>query len=201
MARALIVYYSFTAQTERAAAELEKTCIDAGWEARTCRLDFAVGAPDFPLRPLLGRAVALSLPSLRERPVPVRFDESVLDEDWDLVLIGSPTWLTSPAQPVSSFLQTPAARHLLAGRPFGVFVVCRGFWRRNRARVRVLGEQAGGRYVGGAGFGFDGNYLRTNRAFFAYHTSAGEQAAAYGLSEAALARVRAFGAGLLRRQA
>jgi hypothetical protein len=118
--------------------------------------------------------VALSLPSLRERPVPVRFDESVLDEDWDLVLIGSPTWLTSPAQPVSSFLQTPAARHLLAGRPFGVFVVCRGFWRRNRTRVRRLGEQAGGRYVGGAGF---------------------------GLSEATLAGVRAFGAGLLRSQA
>lgn len=198
MGRALIVYYSFTAQTERAAGELEKTCIDAGWEARTCRLDFAAGAPQFPLRPLLGRAVQLSLPSLLEQPVPVRFDESILDEAWDLVLIGSPTWLASPARPVSSFLKTPAARHLLSGTPFGVFVVCRGFWRRNRARVRVLGERAGGRYVGGAGFGFDGHYLQTNRAFFAFHTSAGANAAGYGLSEPTLAHVRAFGTSLLR---
>ena len=198
MSRALIVYYSFTAQTERAAVTLEKACIDAGWEARTCRLDFAAGAPDFPLRPLMGRAVGLSLPSLLERPVPVRFDESILDQRWDLVLIGSPTWLASPARPVSSFLVTPAARHLLAGTPFGVFVVCRGFWRRNRARVRRLGERAGGRYVGGAGFGFDGRYVATNRAFFAYHTSAGQSATGYGLSEATLARVSAFGADLLR---
>lgn len=198
MGRALIVYYSFTAQTERAAVALEKTCIDAGWDARTCRLDFADGAPEFPLQPLMGRAVELSLPSLLERPVPVRFDESILDERWDLVLIGSPTWLTSPARPVSSFLMTPAARHLLAGTPFGVFVVCRGFWRRNRARVRHLGERAGGRYIGGAGFGFDGHYLTTNKAFFAFHTSAGKSADGYGLSEATLARVQDFGVNLLR---
>jgi hypothetical protein len=196
--RALIAYYSFTAQTERAAAELEKTCIDGGWEARTCRIDFADGAPEFPLRPLMGRAMELSLPSLLERPVPVRFDESVLDEAWDLVLVGSPTWLTSPARPVSSFLQTPAARHLLSGTPFGVFVVCRGFWRRNLARVRTLGQRAGGRYVGGAGFGFDGHYIQTNKAFFAYHTSAGASADGYGLSETTLASVRAFGRDLLR---
>jgi hypothetical protein len=198
MGRALIVYYSFTAQTERAAAELEKSCIDAGWEARTCKLDFAAGAPEFPLRPLIGRAMELSLPSLLERPAPVRFDESILDEAWDLVLIGSPTWLVSPARPVSSFLQTPAARHLLDGTPFGVFVVCRGFWRRNRARVRALGERAGGRYAGGAGFGFDGRYLQTNKAFFAYHRSAGASSDGYGLSETTLAGVRAFGTGLLR---
>jgi hypothetical protein len=198
MSRALIVYYSFTAQTERAAVTLEKTCIDAGWDARTCRLDFADGAPAFPLRPLMSRAVQLSLPSLLERPVPVRFDESILDERWDLVLVGSPTWLASPALPVSSFLMTPAARHLLAGTPFGVFVVCRGFWRRNRSRVRRLGERAGGRYVGGAGFGFDGRYVATNKAFFAYHTSAGRSAAGYGLSEATLARIGDFGTDLLR---
>jgi len=52
--------------------------------------------------------------------------------------------------------------------------------------------------MGGAGFGFDGHYLATNKAFFAYHTSAGADADGYGLSEATLARVRAFGAGLLR---
>src|SRR5256885_5291910 len=169
MRRALIVYYSFTSQTERAAAELEKTCIDLGWEARTCRLDFADGPPEFPLRPLMGRALELSLPSLLERPVPVRFDESVLDEPWDLVLIGSPTWLTSPARPVSSFLKTPAARHLLAGTPFGVFVVCRGFWRRNRARVRALGRRAGGRYVGGARVGLGRPHLPTQKGVFGHH--------------------------------
>jgi flavodoxin len=204
--RALIVYYSFTHQTERAATCLEKLFVEEGWEARSVRLDFAAGAPDFPLRPLWKQALRLSLPSVAERPVPVRFDESVLDEPWDLVVIGSPTWLASPAQPVSSFLQTPAAVHLLSGRPFGVFVVCRGFWRRNRARVRRLGERAGGRFVAGAGFGFDGNYLQTNHSFFAHHTSAGaegarflgRQATAYGLSEASLERVRDFGRTLIK---
>ncbi|MGH9038347.1 MAG: flavodoxin family protein [Acidimicrobiia bacterium] len=201
MARVLIVYYSFTHQTERAATCLEKTFIEDGWEARTCRLDFAGEAPEFPLRPLLKRAGELGLPSLRERPVPVRFDESVLDQEWDLVVIGSPTWVFSPAQPVSSFLHTPAATQLLSGRPFAVFVVCRGFWRRNLARVRTLGQRAGGRFVAGAGFGFDGNYLQTNHSFFAYFVSggdgnarlAGRVATPYGLSEATLERVRGFG--------
>jgi hypothetical protein len=142
------VYYSFTHQTERAATCLEKTFIEAGCEARTCRLDFAGDAPEFPLRPVLKRALELGLPSMRERPVPVSFDESVLDQEWDLVVIGSPTWVLSPAQPVSSFLQTPAATQLLSARPFGVFVVCRGFWRRNLARVRTGGGPAAASWMG-----------------------------------------------------
>ena len=40
--------------------------------------------------------------------------------------------------------------------------------------------------------------MATNRAFFAYHTSAGQSATGYGLSEATLARVSGFGADLLR---
>jgi hypothetical protein len=201
MPRVLIVYYSFTHQTERAADCLQQVFVEAGWHARTMRLNFAGGAPQFPLRPLWKEAIRLSLPSVAERPTAVRLDESVLDEDWDLIVIGSPTWLASPAQPISAFLQTPAAVHLLSGRPFGVFVVCRGFWRRNRARVRRLGQRAGGRFVPGAGFGFDGNYLQTNHSFFAYHRSGGTEGARflgrtatrYGLSEATLERVRRFG--------
>jgi flavodoxin len=208
MPQALIVYYSYTHQAARAADAIADGLRDSGWEVTAARLEFADGPLEFPLSPLPRRAKELSDAALKGVQVPVRFDESVLTRRYDLVLIGSPTWNHAPATPVASFLRTPAARQVLSGTPFGVFVTCRGFWRVNRRRVRRLGEQVGGRFLGGVGLTFDGSFPRTMHAFLhgllgrtPEQPLAGVRPTAFGLSEATLARGREFALVLARRAA
>lgn len=203
MPNVLIAFYSYTQQTRNAAEQIACGVEAAGHSARLARIEFADGPLEFPLRrPLLARANELCTPGRKEVPTGVTFDESIVDTNWDLVLIGSPTWNHFPAWPISSFLQTPAAHQILhGGTPFGAFLVCRGFWRINRKRVRRLGERAGGRFVGGQGFTFDGHLARTMHTFFHSQLTGadpdqkllGIRAARYGLSDATLARARDFG--------
>ena len=67
--------------------------------------------------------------------------------DHDLICIGSPTWWRTVSMPMRSFLKSDEARTLLAGKPFAVFVVCRRYWRENRAAMRKLVDKQGGRDV------------------------------------------------------
>jgi menaquinone-dependent protoporphyrinogen IX oxidase len=209
MPDALIVYYSYTHQTEKAATAIADGLTGIGWRPRLAPLEFADGPLEFPLRPLAKRANALSNASLRGDLVPITFDETIVDQRWDLVLIGSPTWNHCPALPVASFLATPAAHHVLAGTPFAAFVVCRGFWRVNRRRVRRLGGQAGGRWLGGAGFTFDGHFGRTMHSFLHSQVTGGVPHQRFlgmlpgpaGLSAETLNRARDFGLTMARAAA
>jgi menaquinone-dependent protoporphyrinogen IX oxidase len=192
----LLVYFSLTGQTrfavKRAAAALQAT----SHRVTECRIRFSTEEHTFPLRPLDKEIRTLGAMA-RKGVANITFDEDVANTDYDLVIIFSPTWSFSPAAPVSAFLKSAAAHEILSGTPFAVSVVCRGFWRRNARITRALGERAGGQWLGSAGFTFDGNYLQTNHAFFAYHVHAGDMSrkllklnpTPYGLSEATLRRV------------
>lgn len=201
MPNALLLYYSYTNQTRLVSERIAAGLTDGGWQVERSELDYASGPIEYPLTPFAKRAKELSDAASKEQPVPVSFDASIVDRDWDLVLLGTPTWNHFPAVPVSSFLQTPAAHVLLSGRPFGAFIACRGFWRHNRRRLRILGERAGGRWVGGSGYTFDGNFFQTMHAMLHNQMKSdqpdaklfGLAATPYGVSDQTLARARNWG--------
>lgn len=64
--------------------------------------------------------------------------------EWDLVILGYAVWYLSPALPVTAFLQSPAARQHLAGRPVVTLVACRNMWLTAQATVTRLIGAAGG---------------------------------------------------------
>jgi hypothetical protein len=94
--------------------------------------------------------------------------DTVRDGDYDLILIGSPTWWDNVSMPLRSFLKSDEARNLLSGKPFAVFVVCRTFWQANLEGVRELAEEAGGRYVDEIHFTYPGDNLRSMLALTSY---------------------------------
>ncbi len=206
--RCLLLYYSLTGQAARAVESAALACAREGWEAVACRMDFA--APDErPRRPLgIAGSKKWTQGAQRGMRLPLVYEPAAaMARTYDLVLIFSNTWGDSPSVPVRSFLESGEAGRVLAGTPFGVFVICRRLFKKNLALTRGLGEAAGGRFLGGEAFmhpgGQIGSLIQTvtyiNRAGAPLRRFLGFPLPAYGLSGEAMARVPAFTRELLAK--
>lgn len=56
---------------------------------------------------------------------PIDLDASI---DYDLIVIAYQPWFLSICVPINSFLQTPEAKQLLAGKPVVTIINCRNMW-------------------------------------------------------------------------
>ena len=110
-----------------------------------------------PYREVLGMIPA----ELRRRPGTIEIPPTVTEHDYDLVVIGSPTWWSSTNVPIHSFLQSETARTVLAGPQSADVVVCRRYWRHNLKTVRRLGVERGGRFLDGIHFRYAGGQVRS----------------------------------------
>ena len=55
---------------------------------------------------------------LRRRPAKVGIPATVTEREYDLVVVGSPTWWLSTNVPIRSFLESDVAARVLDQRPF-----------------------------------------------------------------------------------
>ena len=76
-----------------------------------------------PFREVLGMIPA----ELRRRPAKIGIPATVTEREYDLVVVGSPTWWLSTNVPIRSFLESDVAARVLDQRPFAAFVVCRRY--------------------------------------------------------------------------
>src|SRR3954453_8823555 len=116
----------------------------------------------FPLP--FGKLVGMLPAQARHAVGDIEVPDVVSDGEYDLVCIGSPTWWLTACLPIRSFLTSPEAGPLLAGRRFTAFVVCRRYWRGSMRTVRKLGTSHGGSYVDGVHFTFAGGQVRSRVA-------------------------------------
>lgn len=199
--RCLILYASFTGQAARAAQLAAQAAERAGWDVAT-RCIVMSDPADAMTRPLgLAGAKRWTQAAQAGQVVPVALQPADgLDESFDAVLLFSNTWGGHPSVPVNAFLHSDAARRLMAGRPFAVYVVCRRLWQKNLAITRALGEAAGGRFIGSAAFTHPGSQIGSLLQTVTYligsapprRSLLGVPLPAYGLSDEALARVGDF---------
>ena len=170
-ARVLIVYYSYTRQTRLVAEAMAEVLSDHGCEVQEAAIEltdrrYADRFDKFPLpfRKLVGMLPAQARHAVGE----IRVPQEVSEGQYDLICIGSPTWWLTACLPIRSFLKSPAAGPLLAGKRFTVFVVCRRYWRGSTRTVRNLGTRHGGSYVDGIHFRFAGGQVRSLVALVSY---------------------------------
>ena len=93
----------------------------------------------FPFRHAVFDILPLLWPQLRRRTGQVRIPDEAKAGGYDLVCLGSPTWFFTTCMPLRSYLRSDEARAVLAGTPFGAYVVCRRYWSINLKEVRRLG--------------------------------------------------------------
>src|SRR3954462_1312274 len=169
--RVLIVYYTYTRQTQLVAEAMADVFTDQGCEVQQAAIAltdqrYAGRFEAFPLpfRKLVGMLPAQARHAIGDIEVP----GVVSDGEYDLVCIGSPTWWLTACLPIRSFLKSPEAGPLLARRRFTAFVVCRRYWRGSMRTVRKLGTSHGGSYVDGVHFTFAGGQVRSLVALVSY---------------------------------
>ena len=87
---------------------------------------------------------------------------------YDLVVFGSPTWWLTTCMPVRSYLQSPAAKAVLDGKPFAGVSVSRRYYKGNLGDIKKLGEQAGGRWTGSTHLVSDGNQVMSMSSWLVF---------------------------------
>lgn len=171
--KVLLLYYSFTGQSQKVMEAAGAAFSAAGCEVAEARIEFtdpryAQRFDRFPMRRVWPDMLSVLPAQVRRACGEIQVPSDLFDQDYDLVCIGSPTWWSTTSMPVRSFLRSESAEKLLAHRRFAVFVVCRRYWRGNARAVRRLGTNCRGVYVDGIHFTYPGGQLRSMLSLTSY---------------------------------
>ena len=199
--RVLFLYYTFTNQTKRVADAMAEVFREQGCETQHCAIEFVderyrIGLPFKPFWPKL---LWWLWPQLRRKTGKVLIDPDVINGEFDLICIGSPTWWLHPAMPIMSFLKSDDARRLLEGKHFAVFAVCRAVWWNNVRLVKKMASQHGGKFVAAAALCFKGNDIQSALSFINYMRNGterdrywGVKIYEFGVSSEAIEKAKSF---------
>jgi hypothetical protein len=201
--KALIIYYTFTGEAQRAVEVAATELVAGNFEVSKARVDFA----DASLR--LQRPLSLSAVKRwtnaavsGERYDVIVDPESAFTQRYELVCLFSNTWQSHPCVPIRSLLAQPQMRSVLCATPFAIYVICRRSWAQNLEIVRRDAESCGGRFVGGEHFDHTGSNIGSTIRTISYLFSSGPRVVRvcglrlplpeYGLAAGSLNRVAQF---------
>jgi menaquinone-dependent protoporphyrinogen IX oxidase len=206
--RVLFVYFTYTQQSLTVAEAMADVFRERGCEVHLARIELTDSRwserfTRFPFRHPYGDILGMMPAQVRGAVGEIEIPAEASDGDYDLVVIGSPTWWIKTSVPIRSWLKSEAAGRILNGTRFATFVVCRRYWGFNLRDVRKLGTERGGKYVGGIHFSFAGGQVRSLLSLISYFGK-GENRERYlgvkipptNLKPDYLEQARAFAAGL-----
>jgi menaquinone-dependent protoporphyrinogen IX oxidase len=171
--RVLFVYYTHTQQAKRVCDAMADVLRERGCDVTQAGIEFtepryAEKFSRFPFRHAVFDILPLLWPQLRRKTGEIRIPDEAKAGDYDLVCLGSPTWFFTTNMPLRSYLKSEEAHTVLAGKPFGAYVVCRRYWSVNLKEVRKLGTEQGGAYVDGIRFTYEGGQIRSLLSLLSY---------------------------------
>lgn len=130
------------------------------------------------------------------QPAPIE-PPALAHERYDLVVIAYSVWFLSPAQPVTAFLQSGAARRVLRGTPVITLIGCRNMWLMAQEKMKRLLADAGARLVGNVvkidQCSSAASFITTPLWMFTGKQQAVSWLPAAGISEADIADMARFG--------
>ena len=184
--RVLIVYYSLTQQSAKVAE-----AIAAALSARHCDVTTAsIEFTDARYMPKLDRfpmthpfpQIGKMLPAqLRHKTGEIRIPAEAEAGDYDLVVLASPTWWFQTSMPIRSYLKSPAAKQVLAGKPFACASISRRYFSINLRQMKKLGEEDGGRAIDKTHFVAAGGQVKSMLSWLGYVKHGEPQKRVFGL--------------------
>ena len=184
--KALVVYFTFSQQTGRVAETVAEALAEKGYDVTRSVIEFidphwTKVLPGVPMpRPAL-RIPRLLVAQRRRKTGEIRIPEEAMRGDYDLVVIGSPTWWLTTNMPVRSYLKSPEARRVLDGKQFAAFSVSRRYWKGNMKDVRKLGESNGGRWLAETHFLAAGGQVKSMLSWLGYMKHGEAQERVFGM--------------------
>ncbi len=149
--KVLVVYYTLTKQVGRVADAMATSFEARGCEVTKALIEFTderwvPKLSEFPMKRPFPQIVSILPAQLRHKTGEIRIPPEAEAGDYDLVLIASPTWWFQTSMPIRSYLESPAAKAILDGKPFATVSVSRRYYSINLRQQRKLGEENGGRF-------------------------------------------------------
>jgi len=182
----LIVYYSFSRQTAHVAATMGHRLRERGCEVSEAPLEFtdAHYGKRFASRPMrwpIVKIVSMLPAQIRRRCGDITIPEAAARGEYDLVVVGSPTWWLTTCMPVRSYLHHGAATRALASTPFATFTTSRRYYRGNLNTMRELGIENGGVFVDSTRFVAGGNQVMSMWSWLAFMRHDVERSRSFGV--------------------
>jgi flavodoxin len=172
-ARVLLVYYTFSKQTERVADVIASTLEERGADVTRARIEltdkrWAKRFETIPMRFPMLKIVGMLPAQIRQATGEIRIPPEAQEGDYDLIVIGSPTWWFRVSVPIRSYLTSSAARMLLDGKLFAGYSTSRRYWKRNVGDIRRLGQANGGTWIGQTHFVAAGNQVQSMLSWLSF---------------------------------
>jgi flavodoxin len=164
--RVLFVYFTYTQQAQKIVDTMSEVFTERGIAFEHGLIGFpdkryAERFESFPMPHPFRELIGMIPAELRRATGEIVIPKEVGDGDYDLVVVGSPTWWLSTSVPIRSFLESDEAGALLKGKKYATFVVCRRYYGHNIRTVKKLAKQKGAEFVDSIKFTYDGGQIRS----------------------------------------
>ncbi len=122
----------------------------------------------FPMKHPMAQIASILPAQLRHKIGEIRIPSEAQAGDYDLVLIASPTWWFQTCMPIRFYLESPAARAILDGKPFATVSISRRYFSINLRQQRKLAEKNGGRFTDKTHFVVAGGQVKSMLSWLGY---------------------------------
>ena len=185
--KVLIVYYTLTKQSGRVADALANALEARGCDVTKALIEFTderwvPKLSRFPMKHPVPQIASILPAQLRHKTGEIRTPPEAQAGDYDLVLLASPTWWFQTSMPIRSYLESPAAKAILDGRPFATASISRRYYSINLRQQRKLAEKNGGRFVDKTQFVVAGGQVKSMLSWLGYMKHGEPQARVFGMS-------------------
>ena len=141
--KVLIVYYTLSKQSGRVADAMAKALEARGCEVTNAMIEFTderwvPKLSQFPMKRPFPQIVSILPAQLRHKTGEIRTPLEAQSGDYDLVLLASPTWWFQTSMPIRSYLESPAGKAILDGKPFATVSISRRYYSINLRQQRKL---------------------------------------------------------------
>ena len=146
MKKILVIHYSQTGQLDRVAENFTRPLV----AAPNIEVTFAALQPvkPFPFPWPFLRFLDAFPECVYLDPPPIKPLSIAADESYDLVILAYQVWFLSPALPATAFMQSDAARRLLANTPVVTLIACRNMWLMAQEEMKKMLANLSAKLVG-----------------------------------------------------
>ena len=184
--KVLIVYYTLSKQSGRVADAMAKALEARGCDVTSAMIEFTderwvPKLSQFPMKRPFPQIVSILPAQLRHKTGEIRTPPEAQSGDYDLVLLASPTWWFQTSMPIRSYLESPAGKAILDGKPFATVSISRRYYSINLRQQRKLAEKDGGRFIDTTHFVVAGGQVKSMLSWLGYMKHGEPQERAMGM--------------------
>jgi flavodoxin len=169
----LFAYFSYTNQTKKVLDVMAEELRQQNCEVTFASIEltdprYEKRFESFPLKKPYREMFGMIPAELRDRPVEIWIPEVVTERNYDLVVVGAPTWWLSTDVAMRTFMESETARKALKGKPFATVICCRRYWKHNFKTLKRKGKECGAIFVDGIYFRYQGGQVHSLLSLLSY---------------------------------